>query len=501
MRYSFFNYRSKIFLIIILLPGVFCFAQHPTEKNLATESVISGLSPPDSNHFERSNVDPRLNQEDVFFVTDKPYYIAGDEMWYSARLLDAFSRQPEPGKRIIYADLVAPDDSVVLHQVLEADSGVASGKMTLPETLAGGCYLLHGYTDWMRNFSTAGYLGHTVMIKSGNNQFSNEMDNSGIPDTVLIDFYPEGGNLVNTLNSKVAIKATDKKGEGLMVTGELTDDRGRNIIKIQTNAMGIGEVSFTPKAGREYYARIDHVNLRTVSKQYSLPESKESGYTIEVAEKGKNLLSVRVEASKDLRNKGVMLVAQAGGRVFYRENFKLGGTEKTLWMLRSGFPEGSVQLCLFDADGNLIGQRLLFIDHPGHEPRVTIKAGKSEYNPDEPVTLQVHLGDNENRPAQARLSVSVTANDIFQATQFQDPWPEILLQSDFFESIQNPGYYFRDTTAATRKDLDNLMLTLNRYRYDWRLLTDTLNLQYNRMNTVLIGGKVIMNKKPCRIVQ
>ncbi len=443
---------------------------------------------------------PWQNQEGVYFNTDKPYYVAGDAIWYNARLLDDFSRRPEDGPRVVYVELVTPSDSVLIHQTLQAVAGIASGRIDIPENIPEGCYLLRGYTNWMRNFSDAEYTGKTLMIHSGINQVapSETNDNTASADTLILKFYPESGNLVNSLETSVGIKATNRKGTGVLISGSLTDERGKMLESVKTNAMGIGLVDFKPDSRRQYFLDVGHINLRTVNLRYPLPPVKDSGIIMQATVQGNSFLKVEVTGTRDYKDHGVILMAQSGGKVFDKEAFYLEGTEKTIWLYKSRFPAGVLQLSLFDLDGNNIGQRLVFIDHPQDQPRVTITTSKPEYNPDEPVSLQIKLENSTNNPVSASLSVSVTANDLFNESAYGNPLPEIMLQSQFFEPIQDPGYYFRDTTAATRNELENFMLTMDHYKYDWKTMNQPdAQYPYKKEASLDYSGIVMVNRKAC----
>lgn len=436
-------------------------------------------------------------QEDVCFSTDKPYYIAGDEIWYSARLADSFSRRREEGERILYIDLVTPEDSVIIHQTLPSVDGFSSGHIQLPEYLPEGCYLLRGYTDWMRNFSEAGYTGRTITIHSKTmNTGVGGWSNSG-KDTVIMKFFPEGGSLVNSIEGVLAFRAMGGNGEGVMMNGSLIDERDREIEKIKTNALGIGEVSFKPRNGRKYYLKTDQVNLKQKDLLYPLPEAKASGYKITLIHRAENIFTVRIEATSDLKDHGAILITQSGGRIFYHEAFFLDGTEKNLTLFKSQLPEGVLQLNLFDLEGGFIGQRLIYNDHITERPEITIKTNKQKYNPNEQVALEINVENDDNIPLVAELSLSVTSNDLFDPSIFTSSVPEIMLESAFFEEIQNPDYYFRDTTEATRQELDNLLLTLTQYRYDWKRISSLPGRQYEKARMLRIYGRALDRKRVC----
>ena len=441
------------------------------------------------------------SQEEVIVSTDKPYYLSGDDMWFNTRLVDSFNRQPEEGNRIVYVDLVAPGDTVIAHQTLPSVDGLASGRIRLPDYLPAGCYLLHGYTDWMKNFSSAGYAGKTIMIRSGLSNAANaRMARTGT-DSVTVEFFPEGGTLLASVINILAFRAMGVDGTGVLIKGKLVDDRGRDVVSVRTNAMGLGELNFEPDMDRNYILKVSSVNNRVQNFQFPIPAASESGYRMAVKDRTPNEFTVEVETGKKLKDRGLVLIAQAGGQVFYRQAFFLEGTAKKLILFNYMFPEGVLQLNLFDIEGNFVGQRLVYIDHNNARPVISVKTSKPEYDPEESVNLQISMKDSDLSPVNAWMSVSVTANDLFDSSAYRDPAPEVMLQSEFYEGIQGPGYYFRDTTSFTKNELDNLMLILTQYRYDWRRLCGTGPFKYRRDDPFTIGGMVYEYKRVCKACQ
>ncbi len=89
--------------------------------------------------------------EKLYLVTDKPYYSAGEKLWFKGFLLDAATLKRDLVSRYIYVELVDQQDSV--HQrikVIDDENGFQNCLdigLTTPE----GTYTLRAYTRWMEN--------------------------------------------------------------------------------------------------------------------------------------------------------------------------------------------------------------------------------------------------------------------------------------------------------------------------------------------------------------
>ena len=82
-------------------------------------------------------------QEKVYLHTDKPYYNAGEKIWFKAYLVNATTHRTTTQSRFVYVELITATDSVVSRLKIRKDSTGFTGHISLnPETLASGKYIL-----------------------------------------------------------------------------------------------------------------------------------------------------------------------------------------------------------------------------------------------------------------------------------------------------------------------------------------------------------------------
>ncbi|HKK42869.1 MAG TPA: hypothetical protein VJ963_10705, partial [Bacteroidales bacterium] len=91
-------------------------------------------------------------REDVFINTDRDEYISGEEMWFSTYLFDRQSQSPSDRSRIVYVELLNPENRPVVQQRVGIINGFGPGQVIIPDTLTTGTYTLRAYTSWMKNF-------------------------------------------------------------------------------------------------------------------------------------------------------------------------------------------------------------------------------------------------------------------------------------------------------------------------------------------------------------
>ena len=84
--------------------------------------------------------------EKLYLQLDKPYYCAGETIWFKGYLLNAVTLSYPRPTRFIYVELVDKRDSVLRRiKVIENWNGFHNN-LNLPRNLPSGHYLLRGYT-------------------------------------------------------------------------------------------------------------------------------------------------------------------------------------------------------------------------------------------------------------------------------------------------------------------------------------------------------------------
>ena len=75
--------------------------------------------------------------------------------------------------------------------------------------------------------------------------------------TVNFDFFPEGGDLVADLPSRVYFYGRDPLGKPVHVEGSIVDSAGNEVTRVTTTHEGRGSFSLVPAANEQYRLQID----------------------------------------------------------------------------------------------------------------------------------------------------------------------------------------------------------------------------------------------------
>eukprot|EP01041_Mallomonas_annulata_P025497 gene25497-46551_t len=203
---------AALFLLLASLLFAFTF-----EEDLVQNIVAK---------FERYNNE--LPQEKAYLHLDKPYYTAGETVWFKAYLVEANTHLPDTVSIPLYIELIDNQRGKLLYKkILQLEGGSAAADFMLPDTLKAGYYQLRAYTNWMLNFDE-----NLLFTKDFKVFRPNIVDEPIKLNSQEIDFrfFPEGGNLVEGIENRLAYKAVDALGNGLDVSGIILSEKGDTII-------------------------------------------------------------------------------------------------------------------------------------------------------------------------------------------------------------------------------------------------------------------------------
>jgi len=135
--------------------------------------------------------------------------------------------------------------------------GSALVKFELPKTIAAGDGLL------------------TILVEDGS---VTESISNSIPilqKRLALAFFPEGGQLVAGLPTRLYFKAKTPLGKPADVEGRIVDDLGNTVATFGSHKNGLGRLEFTPATGRSYGAVV--MRPAGVDERYALPLAEASG--------------------------------------------------------------------------------------------------------------------------------------------------------------------------------------------------------------------------------
>lgn len=442
--------------------------------------------------------------EKVYIHLDKPYYAAGDDIWFKAYVTGGAENKLTTISSVVNVDLLDLNGTIKQSVKLQLRDGVAAGDFALPDTLTGGNYRIRAYTNYMRNAGSEYFFDRPVSII--NNILTNR-GNNGSPvaptasivtnrtDKTDVQFFPESGSLVAGIPTKVAFKAVGTDGLGVDVKGLIINNAGRQVAQFASSHLGMGIFELTPVQGVSYSAKITTADgmVQTVA----LPQVADKGYVLSVSNSDDQNLQIKIAGRSQTDN--LLLVAQNSGKVYYSNKIRVGVTN----IDKKFIPAGILQLTLFSAAGTPVNERLVFVHHP-ENLKLGITGNMQTSAPRQKV--QFTISADNGKPTTGNFSVAVIdENKVpFNDDDDNNIMSSLLLTSDIKGYVEQPAYYFNNINDKTRADLDVLMLTQGYRRFEWNeILNDRFTPTIYQAEKSLqvtgsvktAGGKPVANGK------
>ena len=106
----------------------------------------------------------RIPKEKLYLHLDKPFYGAGEKIWFKGYLVHAITHQNNAQSNFIITELINRSDSIVERKKIRRDSLGFHNAFTLPATLPAGDYYLRGYSNWMLNEDPDFFFSRNIKI-------------------------------------------------------------------------------------------------------------------------------------------------------------------------------------------------------------------------------------------------------------------------------------------------------------------------------------------------
>lgn len=226
----------------------------------------------------------QFTPEKVYIATDRPFYAAGEILWYKAWVVNGVNHKTDSPSQTLYAELLSPSGEVVLSKVLKSVDGGVAGDFYLPEHLAPGVYTLRAFTNWMKNFEPDWMFRREIRIISPG-EASPQADIQITDDSgskrmdfkwVLLD---QSGNPVVNSDVELGILLGRDRLERTRVK---SDDRG--LITWSTTISATSETDVLPYVDVAYRLGRDRI-------QYSLPVPQLAPMEIHFMPEGGDLIA------------------------------------------------------------------------------------------------------------------------------------------------------------------------------------------------------------------
>jgi hypothetical protein len=426
-------------------------------------------------------------QEKLFVHVDQNFYLTGEILWLRIFSVDGVVHRPSTMSKVAFVELLDRSGSPVVQTKIQLGEHGGQGSVFIPATLASGNYTLRVYTQWMRNFSPDYYFHKEVTVVNPFVRPDNLMVANAAKTTV--EFFPEGGNLVSGVKTRVGFKISNTLGESMSGNGFVIRNSTDTVATFSPLKFGLGSFYFTPAPNEEY--KCTFVDESGNSSSHPLPKVNGNGYAMHLSDSGANLLKIRVNlAGVDKSSLTyTYLFVHARQSIALAEAKPIYPNEAVYVIPKGNLPEGISHFTVFDDQQRPVCERLYF-KAPVNPLTLGLSTDQTSYTTRRKVSLNVTSAANSSA-VPADVSLSVFRLDSLSSGNREDILAYLYLQSDLKGTIESPEYYFsKDADAAAAAD--NLMLTHGWRRFSWEnILKRKTEIRFiPEVRSHLITGKV-----------
>jgi hypothetical protein len=425
----------------------------------------------------------------IYIHTNKDNFIINETIWFAAYVVAA-DNKPDTLSENLFVELISPESKIIYTHLLKLENGLANADFPVPDSLQNGIYQIRAFTEWMKNYDSDFFFTKEISIDNAtNNKISKDLflktkKTKRKSDNFSITFFPEGGELVYGIESKIAFKSVNYLGEGIEVNGVVKNNKNKTIIEFKSDHNGMGTFLFTPEENQKYLAEFYYKNKK--NKVDFAKDILIYGYVLNINQSNEDSIKISVKANlfenNDKYNKTIYFIAQQDDEIKYKTSRVLENLQSEFYIPRDSFKTGIVQLTLFNGKAEPRCERLIFINNNDF-PKIEFQNSKSENN----INIKFNILDESNLSLKAYFSVSVL--DTSENISSDNIISTFLLSSDLAGNIENPNYYFVDNWNKTKEQqLDLVMLTNGWRRFKWGKIMsevqDSLKFDYGRGITV-----------------
>ncbi len=396
----------------------------------------------------------RFPQEKIHIHFDKDTYLPGETVWMKAYLMS--DGRPSGVSKNLYFDWTDADGRLLMHSVSPVMEGGASSYFKIPAWVKNGVIHVKAYTQWMLNFDNSFLYNKDIPVLT-------PLDGAyPAPEKTIttLNFFPEGGDLVNGVSSMLAFEALNQHDRPAFVSGAIKTAANTMVDSFYTDYNGMGMLRFKPLSGEHYIAYWTDQN--GASHTSPVPDAKSNGLVLHADPYQNDQIHYKLERSADASNlTRIIIVATINQKVVYRNSLVLENNKAEASLDVSAFPSGVMQLTAFDHDLSPLAERVVFVNNQKAYSKIRLKKELVSLNKRARNEISIEIPDS----LVTNLSVSVTdaglgydsSNNIFS---------DLLIAGDLKGNISDAASLLSNPASANER-LNLLLLTHGWRRFNW----------------------------------
>lgn len=429
-------------------------------------------------------------QEKVYMHFDNTGYFEGETIWFKAYVTRADNGRPTDLSKVLYVELLNPSGDVIkTKKYYINEEGQAHGDMKVDSLFGTGFYEVRAYTRYMTNWGVnavfsrvfpvfqtpvkeGDYTDLTIDTRLYQERNPNNRDqqdslymkaikeglySDNTLKTISVQFYPEGGDLIQGKKCRVAMLAVTDDGKPYSGQGFVVNKQGDVLASVETDTLGRGDFMVVPDASG---LTMKMMNAKKKEQEFPLPAARREGCALTLDIISDDALAT-LQCTGGVCGELIGYALMNNGNIYYCDTL-VASPLIELELNREQMKEGVNQMTVFNSNGQVLADRLFFIcPKPSATDSITFAAESAWLKPCGKVTLNVKTLPNAMFSFSAMDAASMTS----EKRGNLKTW--MLLSSEVRGYIDHVDYYFQSDDQAHRKAADMLMLTQGWRRYNW----------------------------------
>jgi hypothetical protein len=460
--------KSRIFKIVFFFTLLSIFEKGQAQVYDSTLTIYEEQYPHEKMHIQ----------------FDRTMYNVGETMFYKLYILTGMEWSDL--SKNVYLVWYDHNGAFLKETVAPLFQSSAKGSFEIPGNYKGDFLHVKAYTRWMLNDDSVFMYERNIPINQ-----SVVTKPKSISKT-KVEVFPESGELVNEIYSKVAFKATNTSGKPVFIKGFLVNSKNKVLDTLRVAHDGMGVLKLKPIAGETYQLNwTDENSQKGITPMVSV---KKSGVVLSVTMDSEKAYA-QVERTLDVPSnfKKMRLLVHQNQHLFYTVAFK--GEDRLVQKASlpiEEMPTGIVQFSLFTEDWLPIAERIMMVNNRLHEFNAQVSIQIANVNKRGKNVLELLVKDT----TAANMSISITDASIVMTEQ-QTIYSDFLLSNDIRGRVYNPAYYFSSDADSVAAHLDLVMLTNGWRKFDWNKIKNGVlpTLQYPAETEMMkLTGKIYESK-------
>ena len=171
-------------------------------------------------------------QEKVYLHTDKPYYYAGDQVFFKGYFAYGNPYLRDELSKVMHLEVISGERDFVVEKKFQIRDGIVVGDFYLPDSLSGEKYFIRAYTNWMRNYGPNQYFLQPLSVLDPYKRVAPEETITAWQNTG-VSLQTDQSQFGRREKVTVTLKVNDSKGQAVPATLSLGVWDARQIVPVK----------------------------------------------------------------------------------------------------------------------------------------------------------------------------------------------------------------------------------------------------------------------------